>query len=88
MEGLFFYQLCLLEGGNELSEVVAVNLGSVPAKGLPFFSERLQLHNVIGPAVYLQLISVDDGDKVVELEVGGSHGGFPDLTFITFTVSH
>ena len=36
----------------------------------------------------MQAVGIDDGDKGVELEMRGGHGGFPDGALVTFAIAH
>ena len=50
--------------------------------------ERLDVHDIFHPAINLQAIAVDDADQVVEVEVSGFHGRFPNLALLLFAVAH
>ena len=84
---LALYQSGLGESVSKSGEVVTINLNRVPAKGLPLAVEGFQIHDVTGPAVYLLVIAVYNRNQVVQLEVGGGHGGLPYLPLIALAVT-
>jgi hypothetical protein len=80
--------LGFFEGLDHLLHVVAVDGEDFPSETAVFVFERLDVHYVFDPAVNLQAIAVDDANQVVELEMAGFHGGFPDLAFLLLAVAH
>ena len=86
--GLAHDRAGLREGLDQLVHVVAVNVQNLPAKGGVFLIQRLDFHHVLHPAVNLQTIGVDDGDDVIQMEMSGFHGGFPNLALLLFAVAH
>ena len=43
--------------------------------------------HVGGVAVDLQMVAVDDGDEVVQVLMGGPHGGLPNLALLALAVA-
>jgi hypothetical protein len=77
-----------VEGIEDFFDIVAVEFDDVPTKGAILFGKRIDVHNVFDPAVDLEAVFVEDGAEIVELVVTGSHGGFPDGTFLLFAIAH
>ncbi len=73
---------------NHLPHVMPIDGDDLPAEAGILLFQRLDVHDVFHPAVDLQTVAVDDADKVVEIEVAGFHGRFPDLAFLLLAVAH
>ena len=76
----------LLAGLQDLPHVVPVDLDDVPAEGPPLVPEGLQGHDLLGGAVDLHLVAVDERGDVVQLVMGGQHGRFPVLALLQLPV--
>jgi hypothetical protein len=72
----------------EVLDVVAVDLAHLQAEGPPFVGEWLERHDLLGRAVLLDAVPVDDRHQVVELVVGRGHRRLPDRAFLAFAVAH
>ena len=68
--------------------VVAADFDDLPAESLVLGAQVAEAEHVVGGAVNLFLVVVDDGDEVVNAFGGGIHGGFPNLAFLLLTVAH
>ncbi len=71
---------CVDDGG----DVVAVDLLRLPAEGAPLFTHRLHVED--DRAVGLDAVAVDDGDEVVELEMGTGHRRLPGRSLLHLAV--
>ena len=60
---------------------MAIGLDDVPAEGFELLVQRLGGHHVGGVTVDLQAVDVHKGAQVVQLVLGGGHGGLPYLAF-------
>ncbi len=77
-----------VQGINHLLHLVAVHLEDLPSEGLVFGTHVAKVHHVVGGAVNLFLVVVNDGDEVVNALGRGIHGGFPNLAFLLLAVAH
>ena len=66
---------------------VPVYLFHIPAEGLPFCPEILQLQCVFAEIQRLHMVMVHDGSEVIQPEMIGKESRFPYLSFIAFSVS-
>jgi hypothetical protein len=71
------HALRLLDGVDERGDVVAVAFEDVPVERAVLVGERLERHHVLGAAVDLDHVAVDDAGEIVELELGGGHHRLP-----------
>ena len=74
---LALHRLRLVECRDQRRHVVAVARDDVPVERAVFVRQRLERHDVLGAAVDLDEVAVDDARQVVELELGGRHHRFP-----------
>ena len=65
-----------------------VQFNRLPAKSAPLLVEIGDLEDVFRTAGGLDLVPVDESRQVIEFEVAGSHGGFPQLAFGLFAIAH
>src|ERR1035437_9679096 len=80
----------LLGGGErciETDKIVSVRLDDAPAESAKFLADTAERHDLIDPAVELHSIAIYDRDQVVEPELRGGHGGFPNLALLKLTIS-
>ena len=68
-----------LERLDDRAHVVAVDLDRVPAEGLELRAHVAGVHDLLGGAVGLQVVVVDDRGQVGEVEVRGRHRALPAL---------
>src|SRR3990172_13109097 len=80
--------LSLLDRGEDLPEVVAIDREDVAVEGLPLVLQRLEGHDVLRAALLLDPIAVDDCGEVVQTVLRGGHGGLPRLPDALLTVAH
>src|SRR5262245_32726907 len=55
------------QGGKQLIKRMAVDLGNLPAKGLPFAIHRRETIHVLGKIIDDLFVAIDDRDNIVEL---------------------
>ena len=79
--------LRLAERLDERGDVVAVDLARVPAERLELGGDVAEIAHLLGGAVDLQPVAVDDGDQVVKLAMGGEHGRLPHLALLALAVA-
>ena len=80
----------IVEEGESLFEfvkVVPIDSDDRTAERLKFFVERLNVHNVLIPAVNLQTVEVNRRAEVIKLVMSGKHYCLPDLSFVKFAVA-
>jgi hypothetical protein len=68
-------------------DVMTVDPLDMPVERGPFVFKLLDTHDFVGQSVDLHLVVVREGDEPIGFEMSGGHGGFPVLTFLTFTVA-
>ena len=76
-----------MESVHNLLHIITIHLQNNPVEGFHFGFERAEGHHIIGRAVNLFFIVVDDGNQVIHLFAASEHKGFPDLTFFEFAVA-
>ena len=86
--GLAYRRPGLLEHIHHLIHVVSIDAQNIPSKAGVLRAKRFHLHHVFYPAVDLKSVAVDDGNDVVQTEMAGFHGRFPNLAFLLFSVAH
>ena len=79
---------CNVKGVNDLLHIVAVEFIYRPAERLVFGLKVAEAAYVIGAAVYLFLIIVNDCHKVVYMFCCCIHRCLPDLAFFLLAVAH
>ena len=70
------------EGVPQGGQAVAVYVQHLPAKGGKLGPEGFHVHDVLGGAVQLDAVVIHHGADVVQGELGGGHGGLPDLALL------
>src|SRR3989344_2233673 len=80
------YGLSRLEGVSNFFYFGPVYFNHMPIPGPPLVGERLKRHDILRVSFYLNIISVDDGGKIVKFLLAGEHGRFPSLSAILLTV--
>ena len=85
--GLSLHPLCLIEGSQNLCQVVPIDLANMPAEGAPLISHGLGIHHLIGPAIDLLSVAINDGNQIIHLIVGGSHRCLPYLPLIALSIA-
>jgi hypothetical protein len=65
---------------------VALDLDRVPAEGLELGAHVAGVHDLLGGAVGLEVVVVDDRSQVREVEVGRGGRGLPGLALLAITV--
>lgn len=81
-------RMCFADGTVDVAEVVAVAFLDMPVPGAPFIDERIQGHDVLGEAVDLDVVPVDDGGQILYLLLASEHGTFPGIARVQFAVRH
>ena len=76
-----------VESVDERIDVVAVNLACLPAERGELGAHIAGVAHIGGVAVDLQMVAVDDGHKVVQVLMGGPHGGLPNLALLALAVA-
>lgn len=64
-----------------------VDLVGIPAKGPPFFRQRIERHNLAAAAGCLPFIEIDHDAEIAYLLRRGQHGRLPDRALVAFTVA-
>ncbi len=77
---------CVVEGGHDGGEIIAVDALRGPAEGFHLRHQRLEGHHAVARAVGLLVVDIDDGDQVVELVVGGAHQRLPHGALVELAV--
>ena len=73
-----------LERVDDGRDVVAVDLLRLPAEGAPLLAHRLHVED--DRAVGLDAVAVDEGDEIVELEMGAGHRRLPGRSLLHLAV--
>ena len=79
--------VCVLNGVIDRLNVMAVDLLRVQAEGLRLLGQIAVSQNVIGGAVQLIAVFIDEIDQVVQLVGIGELEGLPDLALVRLTVA-
>ena len=88
-QGRFFKDRARFRGGGDDGlEAVPVDLQDVPIERLIFLPERLQGHHVLGEAVYLDVVAVDERGQVGKFVLAREHRRFPDVPFLLLRIRH
>ena len=66
---------------------MAVHLAGLPAERGELGAHVAGVAHVGGVAINLQMVAVDDGHEVVQVLMGGPHGGLPDLALLALAVA-
>ena len=77
----------LIESIENLLKTVTIDTDHVPAKRGKLLIYRLYCHYVVIFTVDLQPIPGHDRHQIVQLIMGGRHGGFPDDSLLQFSVT-
>ena len=77
-----------LERLDDRRHVVAVDLDRLPLEGLELLAHVPDVHDLLGRAVGLEVVVVDDRRQVRDVEVGGRHRGLPGLALLAVAVRH
>jgi hypothetical protein len=57
--GLALYCFGLAKGSDNLTQVMSIDLDSMPAESAPLFRKGFGIHHVAAPAIYLQAVAVN-----------------------------
>ena len=60
----------------------------MPTEGLPFILNGFDIHHIANLATDLQVVIIQDDHQIIQFIMRSSHGGFPNLTFLTFSISN
>ena len=66
---------------------MTVYLDDMPAEGIPFFVQGVEVHDIAVKTAQLDAVIVHDGGKIVQFKHPGGHGGFPGLAFVALPVA-
>src|SRR3990172_5322163 len=72
--------LCLIKGVNNCFNIMPIDFYYMPAKRLPFFRNRVNIHDLFICSIYLQAIIVHYRTEIIYLVMGCSHCRLPDLS--------
>ena len=75
-----------VELADNFFHIVPVNFLDVPLESAVFVDDGIDVHDLLGGAVDLQAVLVEDKNQVVQPIVGGRHGRFPDRTFLVLAI--
>ena len=76
------------KGHLDLSHIVTVNLYRMPPESGPFVAQGIDGHHLLGAAVDLQTVAVDDETEVVDLMVRRCHGRLPNAPLLLLAITH
>ncbi len=77
-----------VEGLDDIIHRVPVHLDHVPSEGTPTLTDIVDGHHVLRVTADLQVVTVDDGNEVVELVLPTSHRSFVDRALALLTIAH
>ena len=89
--GLFFFMACLfelIEGVDDVIEIMAVYHPHIPVEGPEFVIERIQLVDVIRAAVHLKAVVINEATDIVQLLIGNGEAGLPAHAFLEVPITH
>ena len=81
----------IVDGVESLDDIlhrVTVHIDDIPSEGTPALTDRVDRHHILRVTTDLQVVTVDDGDEVVQFVLAASHGSLIDGTLTLFTVTH
>ncbi|MBA7588446.1 hypothetical protein ES708_30504 [subsurface metagenome] len=65
-KGWFAFRLsCFFKSAEYLFHIMTIDLNYMPPEGAVFIGQRINAHNIINTAVYLQAILINDAAEVV-----------------------
>src|SRR5947208_2551093 len=71
----------------DLADVVPVDLASPPAERFPFRDQWFEVQHLSHGSQTLDLVVIDDGDKIVQSVVRSEQGGLPHTALVAFAVT-
>ena len=73
-------------GGDDLFEIMSVDLDHVPIERRIFFGERLKRHYFFGDPVDLDAIAIDDDREVAQSILSREHHRLPRVAFLMLAI--
>jgi hypothetical protein len=67
-------------------EIVAVDALHMPAEGFQLGRQRFEIGDLAGGAIGLHAVDIDNGDQVVEPEMGSRQDSLPDRSLVEFAI--
>ena len=78
----------LINRSHDFIEIMSTNFLHMPVPSLPFRADRIQRHDVFGESIDLDVIAIDNRNKISQLFFPRKHGRFPALTAIVLAIAH
>ncbi|MBA7704325.1 hypothetical protein ES703_113130 [subsurface metagenome] len=88
-EGWFAFCLSgFLKSTEYLFHVMPIDFNYMPPEGAVFVGKRVNAHDVIDAAIYLESILINYTAQIVQFVMAGFHGCLPNLTLLLLPVTH
>src|SRR3990167_6952035 len=75
-------------GAINLLEIMAINFNHLPIEGSPFINQGFEWHNILGKAVNLDIIAIDNCDEITKSFPPSEHNRFPSVPRIMLAIRH